>query len=220
MDPAVRNSMKIHKVTVIDYGMGNIWSVVSALKYLNCDAVVSSDPSEIEKAETLLLPGVGSFRKAMQTLHETGLDSAIINSVRGKKAKILGICLGMQLLGSQSTEDGITLGLNLIPSSTKEFSMTNRDKLKSPHIGFDQVSATQNSKLFHQLPQDADFYFVHSYRMLPDGLQGVVAKCTYGEDFLAAYEIDNIFATQFHPEKSQTNGLKLIKNFLQADCHA
>lgn len=201
------------RITVIDYGMGNIWSVLNALRYLGCEPVVSSDPIEIENAESLLLPGVGSFRKAMSTLRETSLDQAILEAVRGRGSKILGICLGMQLLGSYGNEDGETVGLGLIENPVELFSPEEIGTNKIPHIGFDLVYSEPDSILFRGLPKAADFYFVHSYRMLPDGLSGKVATCNYGMEFLAAYERNNIFATQFHPEKSQTNGLILLKNF-------
>jgi glutamine amidotransferase len=201
-------------VTIIDYGMGNIWSVISALKYLNCDVEVSSDPLVIQSAGTLLLPGVGSFRKAMNSLRDLHLDEVIIDSVQGSGIKILGICLGMQLMGSNSTEDGETTGLNLIPTSVEAFSVGEVGAKKIPHIGFDQVSSVSDSQLFQDMPENPDFYFVHSFRMKPANLPGKPAICNYGSDFLAAYENDNVFATQFHPEKSQTNGLMLLKNFL------
>lgn len=203
-----------NNVTVIDYGMGNIWSVLSALRYLGCNPVVSNDPDEIVRAESLLLPGVGSFRKAMHSLRESSIDQAILEAVNGNKRKILGICLGMQLLGSYGHEDGETVGLGLIPNPVDLFMPDEIGINKVPHIGFDLVNSRSDSILFHGLSDAAYFYFVHSYRMLPDGLNGKMATCLYGTEFLAAYENDNIFATQFHPEKSQTNGLMLLKNFL------
>lgn len=208
--------MKKKCVTIIDYGMGNIWSVASALKYLNCDVEISSDPEKITSAEILLLPGVGSFRKAMNSLHSLKLDEAIIKTVNDDKKKILGICLGMQLLGSMSSEDGETRGLNLIPVPVEEFSVQDSHTMKIPHIGFNQVTSDPDSKMFNGLPMNPDFYFVHSYRMLPRSLNGKLALCSYGNDFLAAYENENVYATQFHPEKSQTNGLVLLRNFLAA----
>ena len=201
-------------VTIIDYGMGNIWSVISALNYLNYDVEVSSDPSIIKSARTLLLPGVGSFRKAMESIRDLRLDDAIAECVQGSGSKILGICLGMQLMGSKSTEDGETAGLNLIPTPIEEFSQDDVGTNKIPHIGFDQVSSSAEMQLFKGLPENPDFYFVHSFRMKPTNLPGKSATCNYGMEFLAAYENENIFATQFHPEKSQTNGLMLLKNFL------
>ncbi len=206
--------MTSSRIVVIDYGMGNIWSVLSALRYLGCNPIVSGNANEISHAESLLLPGVGSFRKAMIRLQQAGLDLAILDAVQCRKSKILGICLGMQLLGSHGSEDGDMPGLGLIPNPVAIFSKKEIGVNKIPHIGFDLVRSTSDARLFQGLPEDADFYFAHSYRMLPDGLIGRKACCTYGTEFLAAYEQDNIYATQFHPEKSQTNGLILLKNFL------
>lgn len=206
--------MSKKSITVIDYGMGNLWSVLSALRYLGCNPKISSDPDEVRNADSLLLPGVGSFRKAMVALKEKELDSAIIEAVNIKGKNILGICLGMQLMGTNSSEDGDTLGLGLIPNSVDKFTPHEIGRNKIPHIGFDLVHSQPDSLLFRGLQQAADFYFVHSYRMLPGGLSGKRANCDYGVEFLAAYEQANIFATQFHPEKSQTNGLILLNNFL------
>ena len=201
-------------ITVIDYGMGNLWSVLSALRYLGSNPIISSDPDEIVSADALLLPGVGSFRKALTSLQKNGLDEAIVEAVHSKGTKILGICLGMQLLGASSSEDGNTIGLGLIPTKVDKFTIKEVGANKIPHIGFDVVQSEPNWSLFKGLKNAADFYFVHSYRLLPTALSGNCAICNYGVDFLAAYEKNNIFATQFHPEKSQTNGLILLKNFL------
>ena len=206
--------MNKRNITVVDYGMGNLWSVQSALRYLGCNPAVSGEPSQIVVADSLLLPGVGSFRKAMIALKQRGLDQAIIEAVQIKGCKILGICLGMQLMGTSSSEDGDTIGLGLIPTAVEKFIPHEIGVNKIPHIGFDLVNSQPDARLFQGLPNASDFYFVHSYRMLPEGLNGKVATCNYGTEFLAAYEQDNIFATQFHPEKSQTNGLILLKNFL------
>ena len=208
--------MSGQRVTVIDYGMGNIWSVTSALRYLNCEVVVSSDPIAIQKAESLILPGVGSFRKAMKSLRNMNLEAPILESALVRKVKFLGICLGMQLMGINSTEDGLTTGLNLIPSKVDKFSPAEIVERKVPHIGFNQVNIDSSGNLFKGISGNQDFYFVHSYRMLPPDSQGIASTCNYGIDFLAAYESQNLFATQFHPEKSQSNGLKLLDNFLKA----
>lgn len=206
--------MKNINITVIDSGMGNLWSVSSALHYLGCNVLTSDDPEVIVKADTLLLPGVGSFRRAMSALRKNGLDQAIIEAVQGRGIKILGICLGMQLMGISSSEDGHTLGLGLIPTRVDKFTANEVGANKIPHIGFDLVKSKPESRLFKGLNNSSDFYFVHSYRLLPTDLCGITAICNYGTNFLAAYEQDNIFATQFHPEKSQTNGLILLQNFL------
>jgi glutamine amidotransferase len=201
-------------ITVIDYGMGNLWSVMSALRYLGSNPIISNDPNKVVNADALLLPGVGSFRKAMTSLQRNGLNEAIVEAVHSKGTKILGICLGMQLLGTSSTEDGNTIGLGLIPTEVDKFSFKEVGANKIPHIGFDIVQSESDWGLFKGIKNAADFYFVHSYRLLPTALSGNCAICNYGIDFLAAYEKNNIFATQFHPEKSQTNGLMLLKNFL------
>ena len=202
-------------ITVVDYGMGNLWSVLSALRYLGCTPVLSGDPDEISTADSLLLPGVGSFFKAMAALRQRGIDRAIIEAVQINGSKILGICLGMQLMGRSSSEDGNTVGLGLIPSAVDKFTLHEIGSNKNPHMGFDLVCSQPDAKLFRSLPRVADFYFAHSYRMLPMGLIGEKAICDYGTEFLAAYEHDNLYATQFHPEKSQTNGLILLRNFLE-----
>ena len=194
--------------------MGNLWSVASALHYLGFSYNIVNDPRAISEAGILILPGVGSFRQAMLSICRQGLDDAIVKAVSGKKCKILGICLGMQLLGEKSSEDGETQGLGLIPASVNRFDEAGTFASKIPHIGFNAVHSPENSLLFRDLNSGSDFYFVHSYRLLPGDLPGISSLCKYGTSFLAAYENENIFATQFHPEKSQTNGLKLLKNFL------
>jgi len=199
-------------ITIIDYGMGNLRSVQNALHYLGVGAVISNSAASIASADALVLPGVGSFRSAMLSLESTGLDQAIQDAVLTRGRKILGICLGMQLMGTSSTEDGVTQGLGLIPAPVERFS--DRAGRKVPHIGFNTVTAAAQSQLMRGMQDKTDFYFVHSYRMSPLGLAGRVSTCDYGGLFVAAYEQANIFATQFHPEKSQTNGLLLLKNFL------
>lgn len=195
--------------------MGNLWSVHSAVSYLGYNPIISSSRQVIENANSLILPGVGSFRSAMQALQDSGLDKAILESISNKQHKILGICLGMQLLAMHSTEGGETKGLGLIPTKVERFDHKISDNLKVPHIGFNEVRSEEQSILFKDISQSSAFYFVHSYCLHPDNFNGLNAICHYGQDFLAAYEYENIFATQFHPEKSQTNGLKLLKNFLE-----
>lgn len=207
--------MQTKKITIVDYGMGNIWSVQSALKYLGATPLVSGDPAEVRDAEKIILPGVGSFRKAMEALKLSGLDEAMKDAVINRRIKILGICLGMQLLCSRGTEDGETEGLGLIPNLVDKFSEKELGKNKIPHIGFNSVQISDKNGFFADLPDNPDFYFVHSYRILPEKLGGRTAVCSYGVDFLAAFEFDNIYGAQFHPEKSQTNGLIMLRNFLK-----
>jgi len=208
--------IKQKKIVVVDYGMGNLWSVVSALDFLGADPIISSNPAEITKADAILLPGVGSFRLAMQALVNKNLDEAIKEAVQIKQRKILGICLGFQMLAESSTEDGMTAGLGFIPTPVESFSVQELEGRKLPHIGFNRVSLSNSSSLFDGFKAAEDFYFVHSYRLLAQALPGKKAICNYGTDFLAAYEHENVFGVQFHPEKSQTNGLRLLANFLSA----
>lgn len=216
MEAAIYGCMK-NKIdpVIVDFGMGNLWSVYSALRYLGTDPIISSDPSVVKNADVLLLPGVGSFYKAISELNSRGLSDAIREAVLSKRRKILGICLGMQLLAEKGREDGNSEGLGIIPGVVDRFLANDLIELKLPHIGFNEVNAHSESVLFNGIVPPADFYFVHSYRLLPEGIPGILSTCKYGKDFLAAIELENIFATQFHPEKSQTNGLKLLKNFLE-----
>jgi glutamine amidotransferase len=207
--------MGVPKVTVIDYGMGNVWSVMSAFRYLGAEVNFTSDPEEILNAQMLVLPGVGSFRRGMESLKSNRIDVAIIDAVINKGTKILGICLGMQLMGSYSTEDGNTHGLGLLHNQVDKFTTKEVGKKKIPHVGFNALYFNEKDPLFKGLPHLPDFYFTHSYHMLVDSLSGSYATCKYGIEFLAAYQVDNICGTQFHPEKSQTNGLILLKNFVQ-----
>lgn len=206
-----------NRVVIVDYGMGNLWSVRSALQFLGHEAEISSDPRVVEAAGTLVLPGVGSFRRAMESLKKSQLAEVIKESALFRGRKILGICLGMQILAESGTEDGYTVGLGLIPGKVERFSRAELGALKLPHIGFNSVFASPASRLFKGIAGPADFYFVHSYRLQADDLDSAsYSICRYGSDFISAYEHDNIFATQFHPEKSQTNGLVLLQNFLNA----
>ena len=131
--------MSIQKVTVIDYGVGNIWSVMSALKYLGADTELTSEPEKISKASILVLPGVGSFKRGMEALKGRGIDESIIDAVTSKEAKILGICLGMQLMMAYSTEDGGAKGLGLLPNKIERFSIKNLNEKKIPHVGFNSI---------------------------------------------------------------------------------
>ena len=216
METEICGDLIMQTVTLIDYGMGNLTSVCSAFNFLGCDVRVSSDPREIARAKQLVLPGVGSFRKAVNRLNQLGIHESIKEAVIENQAKILGICLGMQLLAQASTEDGETKGLEIIEARVERFSKIEVNDQKIPHVGWSGVDSASNSALFKDIKPGEDFYFVHSYRITGELSYGVPHYCTYGVKFLAAFEHRNVFATQFHPEKSQTNGLRLIKNFLAA----
>jgi imidazole glycerol-phosphate synthase subunit HisH len=200
------------KITVIDFGMGNLHSVVGGFNYLGADVRVSSNPIEVENADALVLPGVGSFYKAMTRLNSTGLTDAMTEAVKGRKRKILGICLGHQLIADFGEEDGGVEGLGFKSGRVERFPES--ASLKVPHVGFNSVRFIGSRQLFRGLGDSADFYFVHSYRIEINDFSASAGICNYVDDFDAAYENENIFTTQFHPEKSQTNGLKVLSNFL------
>lgn len=200
------------KIIIINYGMGNIHSVRSALNFLRVESEYSNDRNTIVQADKLILPGVGSYRKAMHNIVSTHLDDAIKDAALIKKVPILGICLGMQIMGKSGTEDGFSEGLALFDGIVEKFSFAD-PTLKIPHIGFSEVQCPEESILYRSIKNNSDFYFIHSYRMLSAVKKGI-GFCEYGEKFIASFESDNIFGTQFHPEKSQTNGLHLLKNFI------
>ena len=207
--------MANNEVLIVDYGMGNLWSVASAIKFLGKTPVVTSDLSVISTSETLILPGVGSFRRAMDTIRKQSIDKAIFDSLENPNTKLLGICLGMQLLGASSTEDGLTAGLGLVQNEVVRLSKSETSPIKIPHVGFNKVQMPNDSKLFEQIPIDASFYFVHSYAMQILHDISIYTTTTYGHQFVAAIESGQVFGTQFHPEKSQKNGLKVLENFLR-----
>lgn len=200
-------------ISIVDYGMGNIKSITSTLKFLGVEEVlVTNNFDELKCADKLILPGVGSFSKAMSKIVENKLDKKLYELVKLNKKPLLGICLGMQLLCNSSTEDGFSKGLAFINAEVRKFEKIN---IKIPHVGFNQVIKNNNSILFHNIKNESDFYFTHSYKV--SSTENINESiCDYGDSFIAAFEIDNIFATQFHPELSQNNGLILLKNFLNA----
>ena len=201
------------KIAIVDYGMGNIKSISSSLKYLGVDEVVlTNDFTEMQNSDKIILPGVGSFGKAMSKIKEIEIDIFLKKLVFEEKKPILGICLGMQLLSLSSDEDGENNGLGMIDTIVRKFPENKGHKI--PHVGFNQVKSPKVSKLFFGLKQNSDFYFIHSYRMI--GEEEICASiCNYGGEFIAAFEKDNIAGVQFHPELSQANGLHLLKNFIE-----
>ena len=204
--------MKSRTITIIDYGMGNIGSLSNAFNYLGAKVKISTDPHKIEKSNIVILPGVGSFHKAMKIIKKNSIDKAIENII-SKGNYIFCICLGMQLLASESFEDKFTKGLGIIPNKVNKFTFK-ETKSKIPHVGFNQVFFERENKLFKGLSPGTDFYFVHSYRILPEKMKKNISTTKYGINFMSSLIKDNIYATQFHPEKSQSNGIKLLDNFL------
>lgn len=200
-------------VTVVNYGAGNLQSVSRRLEYLGAKVVVTSDPSQIAKAEQLVLPGVGHFGRAMENLHAQGLTDALNEAVLTRAVPILGICLGMQLMAASSTE-GNAKGLGWFEGSVVRFDMADKLRFKVPHMGWNQVRQARPSALTAGIPDGSQFYFVHSYRYVPYPGPEVLLTADYAYSFVCAIERDEIYGVQFHPEKSHDVGLKLIRNFL------
>ena len=198
-------------ITIIDYGAGNILSVVNALKYIGQTPTISGDPDVIAKADKLILPGVGAFGECMKRLRDSGLDESIKESVK-KGAPIMGICLGLQLFFDYSEEFGHTDGLGFISGGVKKI---NAGALKLPHIAWTSVDVNLASRLFKGVNSGEFFYFVHSYCAKATNPADESATAVYGEKFTVAVEKDNVFGTQFHPEKSGAVGLKLLENFVK-----
>ncbi len=203
-------------VAVIDYGMGNLRSVAKALEHVGAGSVeVTYDAATILQAERVVFPGVGALGDCMRELKRLKLDTVVQECARTKP--FLGICLGMQALMESSEESGGSLGLGIIPGGATRFTSmidTTPERLKIPHMGWNQVHQRQHHPLWEGIAQDARFYFVHSYYVTPTAPEVVAGRTRYGVDFVSAIAVDNIFATQFHPEKSQRDGLMLLANFV------
>jgi imidazole glycerol phosphate synthase, glutamine amidotransferase subunit len=201
------------RITIIDYGMGNLHSVKNALNYIGVENIISGDTKEIEVAEALILPGVGAFPDAMETLMAKGLDKIIIKRAKEDHVPLLGICLGMQLLLDNGFEFKEQQGLSLISGSCIKITAPS---LKIPHIGWnDLVFDKKDCPLLHGIKEGSYVYFVHSYRAELEKREDLIAHTQYGEEIPALIGSGNIFGAQFHPEKSESVGLSILKNFAE-----
>ncbi|MFC1570471.1 imidazole glycerol phosphate synthase subunit HisH [Candidatus Omnitrophota bacterium] len=202
-------------IAVIDYGMGNIKSVVNALLYLGEDVAVTADPKKIGDASHIILPGVGAFGKAMSNLEKLGMVDILDDQVIKKGKPFLGICLGLQLLAKSSHEHGEHSGLGWIDGDVRKFNIDDA-KLKLPHMGWNEIVPKTEHPVFGHLKDDQyTFYFVHNYHIECNDPGDIAATCSYGYEFPAVICRDNIIATQFHPEKSQDNGIQFLENFVE-----
>lgn len=199
-------------ITIVDYGMGNLGSVFNMFKKIGVSSKITSDLDEIQKAEKILLPGVGSFDKAMIKINESGLRQVLDKKALEEKIPILGICLGMQLLTNRS-EEGKEEGLKWIDAAAFKFQFEREQKLKVPHMGWNFVETASESKLTQDLPEESRYYFVHSYYVKVEKEEHSILKTNYGFEFDSAIQRDNIYGAQFHPEKSHKFGMKLFENF-------
>ena len=202
-------------MVIIDYNIGNLGSILNMLKKVGATAIISSDISEIEKADKLILPGVGSFDYGMEQIEKTGLIELLNEKVLDKKTPVLGICLGAQLLACNS-EEGQKKGLGWIDMEVIKF---NKDKiapeLKIPHMGWNEVKIKRESPLFRDVYDEPRYYFVHSYHFMPKNSNDILTTSLYGYEFVSAIEKDNIVGVQFHPEKSHKFGMRILKNFAE-----
>jgi len=222
-------------IAIIDYGMGNLRSVEKAFEKVGYDTVVTDKPEIIENADKIVLPGVGAFKDAIDGLQERNLIEPIKNHIKQNKL-FLGICLGLHLLFTRSHEDGVHEGLDIVPGEVVRFNadrlnmdntdgqrevtgaldvlpVVNRQKLKIPHMGWNTIREKKDVSILKGLPADPYMYFVHSYFVVPDRAEVIATETEYGLPFVSMISIDNIFAMQFHPEKSQQYGLAILKNF-------
>jgi glutamine amidotransferase len=202
------------RIAVVDYGAGNLRSVAKALERSGLETFVSSDPSALRSAEAVVLPGVGAFADAAGSLAAKGLDDAVRDSIEAGRP-YLGLCLGLQLLFEESDEHGCSPGLGLLKGRVERF--PGRDAgdrpLRVPHIGWNEVRFSGRHPMLEALPDRDHYYFVHSYRAVPARREDVVGSVEYGGEFAAAVARDNLFAVQFHPEKSQAAGHRLLDAF-------
>jgi glutamine amidotransferase len=199
-------------IAVIDYGMGNIASILNMFKRIgNREVILTSDPALIEKADKIILPGVGAFDTGMQSLKASGLIPLLNKKVLNDHVPVLGICLGMQLL-TLGSEEGTEKGLGWIEAKTKKFSFPEDSNLKIPHMGWNYITIKKNSPLINR-DGKKKFYFVHSYYVECAREEDVIATCNYGIEFTCMLQRENIFGAQFHPEKSHRFGMELLENF-------
>jgi len=197
-------------ITIIDYGMGNLASVKNALAKLGYEAEITSSREQIRQADKVILPGVGAFGDAIDNIRSLDLEG-VIKSAAASGVPFLGICLGLQLLFTESEENGLHQGLDIIPGRVERFNLPSQYKV--PQMGWNSLIINPASRLFKGIPGGSYMYFVHSYYVVPRDREVIAAETEYGIKFVSAIEKNNVFATQFHPEKSGRVGLNILRNF-------
>jgi glutamine amidotransferase len=202
--------LEVATTVIIDYGMGNLRSVEKALAAVGGAPLVSGDPEVIRKSRNLILPGVGAFGDATENLRRSSAEGAIREAVN-RGTPLLGLCLGLQLLFSESEEFGAHRGLDFIPGKVRRFY---EPGLRVPHVGWNQIESLQADPLLKDIPEGSYFYFVHSYFVEPDNLRDAIGWTQYGRRFCSIARRGNVWGAQFHPEKSQDSGKQLLRNFL------
>lgn len=199
-------------IAIIDYGLGNLFSIQNMLKHIGVEAIITSNESDIGKADRIILPGVGNFDKGMSNLECGGLDNIVKEQAKTGKL-ILGICLGMQLLG-HSSEEGEKKGLGLVDFKSVRFRFEDHNALKVPHMGWERIKF-KDCPLTKGLDDKQRYYFVHSFHAICDDEDTAIITCNYGYEFAAAVRNQNVYGVQFHPEKSHKYGMKVLRNFAE-----
>lgn len=201
------------KTLIIDYGMGNLASARRALEESGAEVTVADDPAALAEADRFVLPGVGAFAEGMANLRARGWPEAIRTALERPGVAMLGICLGMQLLADRGQEGGANIGLGLVPGEVVRF-QPDAPETRIPHVGWNEVHYAAAEPLFAGIPDNSDFYFVHSFHFVPAQAGNVLATSPYCGSFVSAIRAHNIYGVQFHPEKSARPGLRLLRNFL------
>lgn len=204
------------QITIVDYGMGNIGSLVNMFRRIGVRCEVASDLRSVDRARKILLPGVGAFGAAMNRIDALGLSRVLRTKALEEKIPFMGICLGMQLMTRSSEESPGVKGLDLIPADTLRFPRVSG--LKVPHMGWNEVTVNKPTALTALLPPEPRFYFVHSYFVRADNPDDVILSCQYGQEFDAGLNLGNLYGAQFHPEKSHKFGMALLKGFAEIPC--
>lgn len=200
-------------ITIVDYGSGNINAITNIYDLLKTPYNIASGAQQLEKAEKIILPGVGSFDYCMAKLNNSGLKEILNKKVLEQKTPVLGICIGLHLMASGS-EEGKLPGLGWIKGSVKRFDETKLQyKPKVPHMGWNTIKIQKAQELFLDVNEEQGFYFIHSFYMEVDNTENIMTRTNYGHNFVSGIIEDNIYAVQFHPEKSHSNGMKLLRNF-------
>ena len=202
------------KLGIVDLDTGNLASLLSALNKLNINFKICKNNFDFEDVDKIILPGVGAFKDLMKKINEKNMDKTLIAKIN-KNVPILGVCVGFQILFSRSNEHGNCSGLDLIKGNFINFKDENK-KIKVPHVGWNECKILNKNKLFHDIEDNSDFYFTHSYYLKNYNIENVTTKTMYDLNFVSSINMKNIYGVQFHPEKSQLNGLKIIKNFYES----
>ncbi len=202
------------KVAIVDFGMGNLRSVANALEFVGVEPYLARRGEELEPAGAILLPGVGAFGAGIGNIHAAGLAEPLLRLVTEKGRPLLGICLGMQLLADSSEEYGSHRGLGLVPGRVRRL-QPDDPACKIPHIGWNDLEIHRREPLFAEIGENPDYYFVHSWHLVPEEEAHCAAVCEHGQRFAAAVVHDQVAGVQFHPEKSQRAGIQLLRNFCE-----